>query len=114
MEKIYQRFDLDEKSITETLKRGTRVDFPAAARKLRSELVRRGYQVLETMNYINGVPTQIILGGERTLKHKNDFYELCGELKLPFSSGDFYIECNQTEKDAGTEDFSRQLEISGS
>lgn len=98
MLKVFQRFDLDEGSLdrldTEGIKR---LELPQAGKTLREELLRLGYDVLESNGFYRGVPRSIIVGGDIEMDHKVDFYALIERLKLPFKTEICYIQKTNQE-----------------
>ncbi|MBW3023009.1 hypothetical protein KY308_02815, partial [Candidatus Woesearchaeota archaeon] len=72
---IFQRFDLNEEALNDKIENEeVKVNFPEASRELIKRLCEKNYQVMHTMNYVNGVPTQIIIGSgvHAGLDHKTD------------------------------------------
>ncbi len=84
---LFQRFELviDE---WENIPQKEKV--PQAGYKLLTEMMKSGYVVLTSGNTYGGVPGSIILAGRMGMDHKKDFYEITQELRIPFSSSDFY------------------------
>lgn len=63
---------------------------------LKQELLSRGYTVLESSHNYQGLPGTIIIGRDvRKMHHKQDFYGLAAELKLPYISGPCYFEITE-------------------
>lgn len=50
-------------------------------------LAEKGYQVLEGMTHICGIPATVIVGGEFGRDIKGDFSEIVAKLHLPYRSG---------------------------
>ena len=68
---------------------------PQAWRILKQGLLYKGYRVLESNDAYYGVPISIIIGSKIDKNHKQDFYGLADELRLPFKSEAFYIEASK-------------------
>ena len=91
MEKIFQRFDLEEIIEKNEEKRGS-----IKTRKiLFSSLLEKEYTILEGNSSYNSIPKSIIIGGNIGMPIKNDFYTLAKKLGLKFSSREFYTEVSE-------------------
>ncbi len=93
MPKIFQLFDLDLEEMTKLSDEDRkRLNLPRAGKILRQDLLKKGYEVLESNVSYCGIAERIIVGGEFGMKHKDDFYTLAAKLGLSFKSGDFYTQ----------------------
>ena len=91
METIFQRFDLNLEAIANLGKEElSKINLPRAGSALRDELVKRGYTVLESNDFIGSAPKSIIVGQEYGKNHKQDFYAIAERLGLPYKSEAFY------------------------
>ena len=95
--RVFQVFILDSKKMNEELhdKDEDGTNLPDSYRKLADQLIKKGYQILESFNMVSGLPTSLIVIGEipsqRSLK--TDFYELAKSLGLEwFLSGEAFLE----------------------
>ncbi len=101
MEGVFQRFDLDEKTIRQIMKelhpgkKMAEILSPKAVATLIQELLDRGYIVFCDNNRLEGIPESIIAGRELPLagRVKTDFSEITEELGMAnwFLSGTSYI-----------------------
>ena len=97
MSQIYQRFDLDPKAMAEILE-APDLELGGVIRRLSQELRDCGYEVFISNVCIRAIPNSILVGGKVDSNLKDDFYSRLevkskpGMLRLPFSSGDFYLE----------------------
>jgi len=67
----------------------------AAGPTLVDGLLMKGYAVLGSNDFLGSASLSIILGGEIGMHHKEDFYELAGNLGLEYRSGPFYTQREQ-------------------
>ncbi|MDP3026835.1 MAG: hypothetical protein Q8N63_03940 [Nanoarchaeota archaeon] len=109
IDKLFQRFDLDQdfkawtmaRSDEETKRKledrfgkerfGGELDLPDATNTLKQALLDKGYEFLESNDVYCGLHGSIIIGREVGKKHKDDFYELANKFNLPYHSGNCYF-----------------------
>ena len=85
-------FDLDLEGMTKLSDEDRKkLNLPKAGKTLRQDLLKKGYEVLESNVEYCGVAKSIIVGGELGMKHKDDFYTLAAKLGLSFKSGYVYV-----------------------
>ncbi|MBS3053791.1 MAG: hypothetical protein J4469_04800 [Candidatus Aenigmarchaeota archaeon] len=88
--RIYQRFILDKDTIEKEPKFPDSIN-PHSAGVLIARLQRLGYEVLTGSEALNGMPTDIILGGKDSQDPKIAFDNVSRPLGLSFfRSGDYY------------------------
>lgn len=93
--KIFHKFDLNFESIDKlTDEDRTKLNLPEAGKKLREELLKKGYNVLESSTNYYDLPESIIIGGVHEMDHKGDFKGIVERLGLMYKSGDFYNQRN--------------------
>lgn len=69
---------------------------------LRRELINKGYIILFVNEHFCGIPRRVIVGPAVPVSSsamiKEDFYRISEELGLPFESGVYYVEEEQTAR----------------
>ncbi len=85
---IYQSFIIEEKSLEAFLQKDV---VPVAAwKKIRTELMEKGYLFLESNIETCGLPQTVLIGHQLSKDFKGDFYSRIEPLGLPYTSGHFY------------------------
>jgi len=89
--KIIQIFKLNEKTLTE-LVREKKLELPKdVIQRIEEELSFIGYEVKHSSGVLMGVPESFAVSGDPRMNFKTDFYKITEEMRLPYSSGEFYL-----------------------
>ncbi len=93
MARIFQAFNL---VIEEVRRRKGIKDGLSKWKTMRQRLIDNGFSILSANELISGIPKNVIVGAETADEHwrkiKAVFYDVAGELEIPFESGYWYTE----------------------